>query len=338
MGVDLGDLVTRKTVRLQDLRGKIVAIDAYNTLYQFLSIIRQPDGTPLQDSRGNVTSHLAGLLYRTANFAEAGIKPVYVYDGMPHERKMKTLEERKARKVKAEADRKEAVAAGDTARAYTKATQTAHLSRPMADESRELLDALGIPWVAAPGEGEAQAAAMATSGSVHAAASQDYDALLFGAPRLLRNMAVTGRRKLPGRNVWVDVEPEMVALDDVLASLGLTREQLVDVGLLVGTDYNDGVRGVGPKRAAKLIKEHGDAEHALAHVKQDVPDLALLRGLFLAPATEAPPPLAWRLPEDDKVVEILVRRHGFTEERVRTALARYAGLAEALKQRSLFEF
>lgn len=338
MGVDLGDLVPRHTVRLQDLRGKSVAIDAYNTLYQFLSIIRQPDGTPLQDARGNVTSHLSGLFYRTANFAEAGVRPVFVFDGKPHQLKTATLDERKARKVKAEAERQEAVAAGDTAKAFTKAQQTAHLSRDMATESKELLDALGIPWVDAPSEGEAQAADMCRRGVVDSAASQDYDSLLFGAPKLLRNLAVTGRRKLPGRNVWVEVEPETLLLDEALTAVGVTREQLVDIGILTGTDYSPGIKGVGPKRALKLIKEKGTAEAALAHLGQTLDGLDQIRDIFLRPAVVESAALAWKAPDEARVREILCKRHAFSEERVKTALARYAGLAEAMKQKSLFDF
>lgn len=145
MGVDLSDVVPRETRRLQDFQGRTLAIDAANALYQFLSSIRQPDGTPLKDKRGRVTSHLSGLLYRTANLAEAGIRPVYVFDGKPPVLKRATLDDRRERKAKAETERQEAVAAGDTARAFSKAQQTSHLTREMVDESKALLSALGLP-------------------------------------------------------------------------------------------------------------------------------------------------------------------------------------------------
>ncbi|MBW3583616.1 MAG: flap structure-specific endonuclease, partial [Euryarchaeota archaeon] len=213
MGVDLGQLVPHKETELKELAGKTIAIDAYNTLYQFVSIIRQPDGTPLKDSRGRITSHLAGLLYRTANLVEARIRPVFVFDGPPHPLKRETLVERGARKEKAEKEYKEALAEGDIERARTKATQTSRLTPEMVDQAKALVSALGLTYVDAPGEGEAQAVRLVELGRADVVGSQDYDALLFGAPRLVRNLTVTGRRKLPRKQVWVDVIPEAIRLD-----------------------------------------------------------------------------------------------------------------------------
>lgn len=338
MGVDLGDLVPAAPRRLTDFKGKIVAIDAYNTLYQFLSIIRQPDGTPLKDAQGRVTSHLAGLLYRTANLAEAGVRPVYVFDGAPSPLKFRTLDERRARKEQATREYEEAKAAGDTARAFSKAQQTSRLGSEMIGQAQRLLDGLGVPWLRAPGEGEAQAAHMAAKGDVWAASSQDFDALLLGAPLLVRNLTVTGRRKLPGKSVWVDVEPELIELGPGLQSLGLSREQLVDVGILVGTDFNDGVKGVGPKRALKLVKEHGTLERVLAHLKADVEAKDEVRGLFLHPAVTDDYSLKFGTVDEEAVVDILVREHGFSKDRVTATFPRYRQLGEVLKQRSLDAF
>ncbi|HET6403103.1 MAG TPA: flap endonuclease-1 [Candidatus Thermoplasmatota archaeon] len=338
MGVDLSDVVPKQARRLEDLQGKIVAIDAYNALYQFLSSIRQPDGTPLKDKRGRVTSHLSGLLYRTANLVEAGIRPVYVFDGKPPQLKRATIEERKERKVQAEAEYAEAIERGDTARAFSKAQQTSHLSRDMATEAKELLDALGIPWVQAPSEGEAQAAHMAAQGKVYAASSQDFDALLFGAPRLVRNLAVTGKRKLPGKSVWVDVEPEMIELEAVLAELQLTREQLVDAGILVGTDFDPGVKGVGPKRAVKLMREKANLTDVLVQLEADIPEAEQIRQIFLQPEVTDSYELTFRAVDEARAIEILVREHDFGEDRVRSTFPRFAKLSESLKQRSLDAF
>lgn len=338
MGVDLGDLVPRENRKLADLKGKTVAIDAYNTLYQFLSIIRQPDGTPLKDPQGRTTSHLAGLLYRTANLAEAGIRPVYVFDGKPHALKSGTLAERKERKVKAEKEYAEAVAEGDTARAFSKAQQTSRLSSDMVEQAKKLITALGIPFVDAPGEGEAQAAHMAKKGDVWAASSQDFDSLLLGAPRLVRNLTVTGRRKLPGKSVYVDVEPELFDLEAALSALGITREQLIGVGILVGTDFNQGVKGVGPKKGVKLLKDHGTVEAALAHLKVEIPDLDGVKSLFLAPPVTDEYALKWATVDEDAVLDLLVREHAFSKDRVAGTFPRYKELGNALKQRSLDAF
>lgn len=338
MGVDLSDVVTKTPRKLEDFQGKIIAIDAHNALYQFLSSIRQPDGTPLKDKRGNITSHLSGLLYRTASLAEAGIRPVYVFDGKPPELKRATIEERKERKVKAEAEYQEALEEGDTARALTKAQQTSYLSREMVSEAKHLLDALGVPWVQAPGEGEAQAAYMATKGDVWAASSQDYDALLFGAPRLVRNLAVTGKRKLPGKSIWVDVEPEIIELDGALAEIGVTREQLVDVGILVGTDFDPGIKGVGPKRAVKLVKDKGSLTDVLASLEKDIPYAQQIRDIFLKPDITTDYSLTFGSVDEARVKGVLCGDHDFSEDRVKSTFVRFAKLKDSMKQRSLDAF
>ena len=338
MGVDLGDIVPRERIAMRDLAGQAVAIDGHNALYQFLSIIRQPDGTPLRDAQGRVTSHLSGLLYRTSNLVEAGIRPVYVFDGRPHARKRGVLQARRERKEQALKDMEQALAAGDTAKAYTKAQQTSSLTSDMVRQSMALLDALGLPWLQAPAEGEAQASAMARQGVVQACVSQDFDALLFGAPVLVRNLAVTGRRKLPGRQAWVDVEPERIELARALRETGLTREQLVAVGILTGTDYNEGVKGIGPKKALKLVREAATLEAALAKVGAHLEGLEEIRGLFLEPETVPAPELRWSPPDEARAVHLLVGEHGFNEARVRAALDKFRVVAETRRQRSLDAF
>src|SRR6266540_3976181 len=242
MGLNLADLVTSEPRTLEDFSGKILAIDAFNTLYQFLAIIRQPDGTPLMDRQGRVTSHLSGLIYRLSNFVAAGIKPSFVFDGEPPRLKARTLVARGEVKQRAEREWREAVEIGDLATARTKAMQTSRLTDEMVGQSKKLLDLLGLPWVQAPAEGEAQASAMARSGSAYAAASQDFDSLLFGSPRLVKNLAISGRRKLPRKDVYVDVQPEEIVLEATLVRLGITREQLVDVGIQFRDPDAEGVR------------------------------------------------------------------------------------------------
>src|SRR2546427_2047072 len=260
MGVDLSALIKPAHRALEDFRGKILAIDAFNTLYQFLAIIRQPDGTPLPDRQGRVTSHLSGMIYRTSNFVGAGIKPVFVFDGVAPRRKARTVEARGEIKRQAEREWREAVEVGDLPRARTKAMQTSRLTSEMIEQSHRLLDLLGIPWIQAPAEGEAQASAMAKDVVAWGVGSQDHDALLFGAPVLVKNLAISGRRKLPRKNVFVEVSPEEIHLDATVRELGVTREQLVDIGILVGTDFNEGVRGIGPKKALAGIRKHGRVE------------------------------------------------------------------------------
>ena len=150
MGVDISDIIKSHEIKLGDLKGKIVAIDAYNALYQFLSIIRQPDGTPLRDSLGRVTSHLSGLLYRTANFMAEGIKPVYVFDGRPPDLKLRTVDERIKIRLKAQEEWQKALEEGDLERARMKAQQASYLTKDMVNEAKKLLEFMGVPYVQAP--------------------------------------------------------------------------------------------------------------------------------------------------------------------------------------------
>ncbi len=335
MGVDLSDLIKPTPRTLEDFRGKVLAIDAFNTLYQFLAIIRQPDGTPLQDRQGRVTSHLSGLIYRTSNFVAAGIKPIFVFDGIPPRRKARTIKARVEVKVRAEREWREAVEVGDLERARTKAMQTSRLTSEMVAQSERLLDLLGIPWVQAPAEGEAQACAMARAGTAWGVGSQDHDALLFGSPFLVKNLAITGRRKLPRKNVFVDVQPEEIALDATLKDLGLTREQLVDVGILVGTDFNEGVRGIGPKKALAGIRKHGRAEGVLADAGVSIEGLDEVRAIFLEPAVDPGATATWRAADPDKVKGMLCGEFDFSPERIDQALGKFAGARKGAAQRSL---
>jgi len=323
MGVNLSDIVPIERMELDGLSGQTLAIDAYNAIYQFLSIIRGPDGTPLKDDRGRVTSHLTGLLYRNINLLEASIRPAYVFDGHPHVMKAQTLAERSERRAKAHDEWREAVSDGDIERARSKATQSSRINNEIVESSRILLTYLGIPVVQAPEEGEAQAAYMASRGAVWAASSQDYDSLLFGAPRLVRNLNITGRRKMPGSKEYRDVFIEVAELPKVLEANGLSgREQLIDLCILMGTDYNPGIRGIGPKKGLKLIKEKGTLESALAAINESIPDHELIREIFIRAEHMDDYKLEWAAPQRDKIIDFMCRDHGFSEDRVNAALDR----------------
>lgn len=282
MGVNLSGLFEPNTVELSELTGKTIAIDAYNTIYQFLSIIRQPDGSPLCDRTGRVTSHLSGILYRTSNLIAQGIEPSFVFDGKPHELKKATLTERKERRDKAMTEWEDAKEEGDLKKAFSKAQQTSRMTPEIRESSKELIRYLGLPIIEAPSDGEAQAAYMCSKGDVWASASQDFDSILFGTPTLVRNMTITGRRKVPGRDQYRDVKTEIIDSKEFLEFLGITREQLVDMSIMIGTDFNPGVPGIGPKKGLKLVKDHGDLEHIMDHLKIDIPAYQEIRDIFLS--------------------------------------------------------
>jgi flap endonuclease-1 len=322
MGVDLGVLLNFTPQRLKDFRGKVLAIDAYNVLYQFLSIIRQPDGTPLMDRQGRVTSHLSGLMYRTSRILQQGTLPIFVFDGAPHPLKSGVLRVRAGIRARAEVEWQKAREAGDLERARRKAQQAVRLTDPMLDSAQELLGLMGVPMVQAPSDGEAQASHMVQKGDAWATGSQDYDALLFGSNRLVKNLALSGRRKLPRRNEYVTVRIELIHLAENLESLGLSREQLVDMALLIGTDFNKGIKGIGPKKALKLIREHGDLETGLAAANLDMENFEEVRRIFLEPDVTDDYELAWEEPDGDGILEFLCRGYDFSAERVRTAVRR----------------
>jgi len=332
LGVNLRKLVPKTKVDLKSLSGKSIAIDAYNALYQFLAIIRQPDGTPLKDSFGRITSHLSGLFYRTTNLVEMGIKVVYVFDGVPPT--LKEVEIKRRAKVKEEALVKyeRALQEGRIEEARTYAQMTSRLKDYMAEDSKRLLTQMGVPWIQAPSEGEAQAAHLAKKGDTNYCASQDYDSLLFGASMLVRNVTISGRRKLPRKPVYVEVVPEIIELDQVLKELKITREQLVDIGILVGTDFNpEGVKGIGPKTALKLIKQHGSLEKLLPTLKEaEFPvEPQRIREIFLNPKVTDNYKLIWKEPDIEGVVNFLCHERDFSEKRVRKALKK---MTEGLKK------
>src|SRR5208337_1408124 len=238
---------------------------------------------------------------------EKGIRLTFVFDGRPPE--LKQLEIQRRRQVREEAVTRyqEAVKEGRLEEARTYAQATSQVKDLMVEDAKRLLDALGISWVQAPGEGEAQASYMAANGDVWAVASQDHDSLLFGTPRMVKNLAITGRRKLPRRDAYVEVEPELVVLSRALQELSITREQLIDIGILIGTDFNDGVRGIGPKTALKLIRENGRLEKILEKdpsIEID-PNYNRVREIFIHPNVTSNYSLHWSKPDEDTIVSFL---------------------------------
>ncbi|MCD6592273.1 MAG: flap endonuclease-1 [Thaumarchaeota archaeon] len=333
MGVKIREIIPETAIQkisLESLSGKAVALDAYNILYQFITIIRGPDGRPLMDRRGRITSHLSGLFFRTINLLKIGIKPIFVYDGRPPELKRATVEERTERREEARRLYEQALAEGRIEEAQKYAKQAASLNEFIVESSKKLLTLMGLPIVQAPSEGEAQAAYLAARGDAYASGSQDFDSLLFGSPRLVRNISIVGRRKLPGRKEYVEVEPELIHLDKLLEELGITREQLIDLAILVGTDYCEGVKGVGPKTALKLIKTYGSAEKALKAIGKTLDvDPAEIRRIFLNPEVTKDYEIEWREIDYEGVKRMLCDEHDFSEERVDKALNE---LKDALKK------
>jgi len=327
VGVVLTPIITKDVTQLAELRGRTLAIDGNGELYQFLALIRLRDGTPLKDSKGRITSHLSGLFFRTTRLmSEHALKLAFVFDGAPPVLKAREIEKRRAVKKKYEEDHAAAVARGDMAEAYSKATMTSKLTREMVAEARELLRLMGVPTVQAPSEGEAQAAHMAaTSPDVWAAGSKDYDSLLFGAPRLVRFLSISGKEFLPSQGTFRPIVPETIVLDQLLAGWGITREGLIDLAMLVGTDFNEGIKGIGPKKALALVQRHGRIEEMPAEIHDalgEAETIDAVRRIFLYPDVADDFDVQQHEPDLDGIVRFLCDEREFGRDRVSAAIER----------------
>jgi flap endonuclease-1 len=319
----LTPIVAPRPIGAAELHGKTLALDGHGELYQFLALIRLRDGTPLKDASGRVTSHLSGLFFRTTRLlADHRLKLAYVFDGKPPQLKAAELQRRRDVKAEFERAHADAVARGDLEEAYAKATMTSRLTREMVAEARELLRLLGLPTLQAPSEGEAQAAHMARHGRVWAAASKDYDTLLFGAPRLLRFLTISGKEFLPSQGTFRPLVPEILDLDDQLTRWQISREGLIDLALLIGTDFNDGIHGIGPKKALALVQRHGAIEAMPPEIRDAIGDVSALRRLYLEPDVTDDYAIEFSEPDVDGVMRFLCEERQFSRPRVTDALTR----------------
>ncbi|MGC8710480.1 MAG: flap endonuclease-1 [Candidatus Micrarchaeia archaeon] len=340
MAVDLGKFVNevKKPISFQELSGKRLAIDAYNTIYQFLSIIRQPDGTPLVDSKNRVTSHLSGIFYRTISMIENGIIPIYVFDGMPPLLKQRTIEARANKRKEAYEEWQEAKAKGLIEEARMHAMASSRVNKQIIESSKALLSAMGVPHIQAPSEGEAQAAKMVSENLVYAAASQDYDLFLFGSEVVIRNLAITGKRKLPRKNIYIEVSTEKALLSDMLKKLEITREQLIWIGILMGTDFNLGIEGVGPATALKLVKQMPNAADLVKYARDKYGDFDVdpfeVEKIFIEPEVahiekkDIDNIIKESSPSKEEILKIMCSEYEFSVERI----SKFADKLVAIKQ------
>jgi len=342
MGLNIREIIPRQEIELSDLKGKTLCVDAFNILYQFLSSIRQIDGTPLMDSKKRITSHLSGIFYRNIALLEQGIKLIYVFDGEAPELKLKTHKKRGSARETARQRYEEAKGVEDLASMKRYSSQLIRLNDEMIEESKELLKAMGIAVIQAPSEGEAQAAYLAKiKEEIYASASQDYDSLLFGAPKLIRNLTLARKRKTISG--WMEVKPELIKLDKVLNSLEINIDQLICLGILVGTDYNPrGIPGIGQKKALQLVKKFKQPilifkeveEQIMSLPEEDQFDWKKIFELFHRPKVSKPSYKFGKVNEK-KITELLVERHEFSEIRVQKQLERLREITEKGKQKDL---
>ncbi|MEK6937197.1 MAG: flap endonuclease-1 [Nanoarchaeota archaeon] len=314
MGVKLGKLLYRNEITFDSLKGKAIAVDFSNYAYQFLSSIRQPDGTLLMDSKGNITSHLMGAWSRFSNLITKGIKLVAVLDGeMPHLKHL-TSKERHEKKQVAKEKFEAAKEQEDLELMNLYAKQTSFLTKEMVNESKELMEAMSIPVIQAPAEADAQMAQLSKNNDVWAAATSDVDPLLHGCKRTITNLTLSQRKKLRSGETK-KINPELIDLNENLKILNINQKQLIIISILVGTDYNEGVHGIGPKKALKLVKENKDYDKMFQNLSIDF-DWKEIYNLFENMKVKKDYKLKWEKINVKKIKEILVQRHEFNEERV----------------------
>lgn len=342
MGVNLKDILIREVISLDDLKGRVVAVDSFNMLYQFLTTIRTPDGKPLTDSRGNVTSHLIGLFSRTTKFLSKGIKPVFVFDGEKPELKAAELEKRRRLKIEAKMKYRDALAKEDVEAMKKYGGRFAFLSKEMVDQAKELVQALGLPVVQAPSEGEAQAAHIVRQNDAWAVVSQDFDSLVHGADRLVRNLSVAGRRKKVGAMAYTTIKPEFIDLSKNLNNMGIDQDKLIALAMLIGTDYNPaGIKGVGPKTALKLVRESEDFDVLFEQVKWgehcDLPWTDIFYLIKQMKVTDKYD-IRFGTPDRQRIARLLVDNHDFSIDRVEGALEPVLKEKEKKQQKRLGDF
>jgi len=270
----LRDLAVIEDVSFDELGGSVVAVDAHNWLYRYLTTtVKWTSSDAYTTSDGTEVANLVGAVQGLPKFFEHDLTPVFVFDGAVIELKADEVEQRREQREQYEEALSEARERGDQIAIARLESRTQRLTETIVETTRELLALLDVPVVDAPAEGEAQCAHMARQGVVDYAGTEDYDALLFGAPFTLRQLTSSG-------------DPELMAFEATLERHGLTWEGLVDVAILCGTDFNEGIKGVGPKTAVKLIDEHGDLFGALESRDEHIEGADRLRRLFLDPAVD----------------------------------------------------
>ena len=343
MGIAFKDLLITKEVSIEDLKNKVLVVDSFNLLYQFITTIRSRDGSLLTDSKGNVTSHLVGLFSRTSKLLEKNLKLAFVFDGKPPKLKDAEREKRKELKLEAEKKYKEALKKKDMEEMKKYASRTSRLTSEMVEEAKKLIQAFGLPVIQAPSEGEAQAAYMVKKDKAFGVVSQDFDSLIHQAPKLIRNLSITGKRKLSSRLKYETVKPELISLSQNLNHLGIDQNQLIALAMLIGTDYNPGgIKGVGPKNALKLVKKHkSNFNNLFKETKwNDFFDFDWEEVYYIIkkiPTTDDYE-LKWGNINFEEIKKLLIDEHDFSHERVSNTLEKLSKKEEVKKQKGLGDF
>lgn len=323
-----------KDIAPEFLRGKILVVDALVIIYQMLAVIRGPDGYFLVDKNKNITSHLVGIFNRECRLMSLGVRSIYVFDGPPHPLKLAVIKRRKEERKRFLGEFLHAVKRGDVEKAIKVGKRAMLLNDQMIEDTKRLLRLLGIPIIQAKHDAEAQASFIVNRGDAFAVATRDWDAIIYGANRVVMHWKIIYDEYLPTK---------LYTLREILEGLKLTREQLIDLAILLGTDFNPGgFPKVGPKTAYKLIKTYGGVEKLLALKKitwRWPIDYNEIRNIFLNPPVNENYRVEFSSLDRDGLIEFLVNERGFSKQRVLSRLSEaIKGLSRLGKQTSLDSF
>ncbi|KAI4301640.1 hypothetical protein L6164_034899 [Bauhinia variegata] len=327
-----------KEHKFESYFGRKIAIDASMSIYQFLIVVGRSGTDMLKNEAGEVTSHLQGMFTRTIRLLEAGMKPVYVFDGKPPDLKKQELGKRNSKRADASAYLTEAMEAGNKEDIEKFSKRTVKVTKQHNEDCKRLLRLMGVPVVEAPSEAEAQCAALCKSGKVYAVASEDMDSLTFGVPRFLRHLMDPSSKKIPVMEFEVE---------KILEELNLTMDQFIDLCILAGCDYCDSIRGIGGQTALKLIRQHGSIENVLENINKDryrIPDdwpYQQARQLFKEPfviTEEKQLDLKWTAPDEEGLLTFLVNENGFNSDRVTKAIEKIKAAKNKSSQGRLESF
>ncbi|XP_056865884.1 flap endonuclease 1 isoform X1 [Raphanus sativus] len=327
-----------KEQKFESYFGRKIAVDASMSIYQFLIVVGRTGTEMLTNEAGEVTSHLQGMFNRTIRLLEAGIKPVYVFDGKPPELKRQELAKRYSKRADATADLTGAIEAGNKEDIEKYSKRTVKVTKQHNDDCKRLLKLMGVPVVEATSEAEAQCAALCKAGKVYGVASEDMDSLTFGAPKFLRHLMDPSSRKIPVMEFDVA---------KILEELQLTMDQFIDLCILSGCDYCDSIRGIGGLTALKLIRQHGSIEAILENINKEryqIPEewpYNEARRLFKEPdvlTDEEQLDIKWTSPDEEGIVQFLVNENGFNIDRVTKAVEKIKSAKNKSSQGRLESF
>ncbi|KAL1569877.1 Elongation of fatty acids protein 2 [Salvia divinorum] len=307
-----------KEQKFESYFGRKIAIDASMSIYQFLIVVGRSGTEMLTNEAGDVTSHLQGMFSRTIRLLEAGIKPVYVFDGQPPDLKKQELAKRYSKRADATEELNNAQETGNKEDIEKFSKRTVKVTKQHNEDCKKLLRLMGVPVIEAPSEAEAQCAALCKSDKVYAVASEDMDSLTFGAPKFLRHLMDPSSKKIPVMEFEVS---------KVLEELNLTMDQFIDFCILCGCDYCDSIRGIGGMTALKLIRQHGSIENILENINKEryqIPEewpYQEARRLFKEPSVLVnDDELKWSSPDEEGLISFLVNENGFNSDRVTKAI------------------